>query len=64
MLAIVVWFFVDARKWFKGPKINIEHHMLHQDLRAHPGVDISKSSNEPTGDKLDGASSTDKVATV
>ena len=24
MLFILVWFFVDAHKWFKGPKINIE----------------------------------------
>ncbi|KAH6643310.1 amino acid permease-domain-containing protein [Truncatella angustata] len=39
MLAVIIWFFVDARKWFKGPKINIEHHMLHQDLSAHPGVE-------------------------
>ncbi|KAI0124689.1 amino acid permease [Xylariales sp. AK1849] len=38
MLFIIIWFFVDAHKWFKGPKINIAHHMLHQDLSAHPGV--------------------------
>ncbi|KAK9414300.1 putative Amino-acid permease [Seiridium unicorne] len=38
MLFVIIWFVVDARKWFKGPKINIEHHMLHQDLSAHPGV--------------------------
>ncbi len=24
MVIVVVWFFVDAHKWFKGPKINIE----------------------------------------
>jgi hypothetical protein len=24
MIFIVIWFFVDAHKWFKGPKINIE----------------------------------------
>ncbi|KAH7123910.1 amino acid permease-domain-containing protein [Dendryphion nanum] len=28
MLAITIWWFVSARKWFKGPKINIEHAML------------------------------------
>lgn len=38
MLIVIIWFFVDARKWFKGPKINIAHHMLHQDLSGHPGV--------------------------
>lgn len=25
MLAAIVWWVVDARKWFNGPKINIEH---------------------------------------
>lgn len=24
MLFIIIWFWVDAHKWFKGPKINIE----------------------------------------
>ena len=28
MLAVIVWWVVDARKWFKGPKVNIEHAML------------------------------------
>lgn len=23
MLLVIIWFFVDAHKWFKGPKINI-----------------------------------------
>ncbi|KAK6859911.1 hypothetical protein PG990_012785 [Apiospora arundinis] len=59
MLIIVTWFFVDAHKWFKGPKINIEHHMLNQNLRAHPGVDTSNSSNEPARGKLEIESSTD-----
>ncbi|PGH30292.1 hypothetical protein GX50_06951 [[Emmonsia] crescens] len=27
MLLITIWWFVDAHKWFKGPKVNIEHHM-------------------------------------
>jgi amino acid transporter len=25
MLAVTVWWVVDARKWFKGPKVNVEH---------------------------------------
>ena len=25
MLAVVVWWVVDARRWFKGPKVNVEH---------------------------------------
>lgn len=25
MLGVVVWWVVDARWWFKGPKVNVEH---------------------------------------
>ena len=28
MLCILIWWVIDARKWFKGPKVNIEHRML------------------------------------
>ena len=28
MLGALIWWAVDARKWFKGPKVNIEHQML------------------------------------
>ena len=28
MLGAVIWWIVDARKWFKGPKVNIEHLMI------------------------------------
>lgn len=31
MLAIIIWWIVSARKWFKGPKVNIEHQMLGRD---------------------------------
>ena len=27
MLAIIIWWIMDARKWFKGPKVNMEHRM-------------------------------------
>jgi len=27
MLGVLVWWVVDARKWFKGPKVNVEHLM-------------------------------------
>ncbi|ERS98785.1 amino acid permease [Sporothrix schenckii 1099-18] len=36
MLLAVVWFWVDAHKWFKGPKINISH-MVH-DQQVAPFV--------------------------
>lgn len=28
MFLVTIWWFVSARKWFKGPKVNIEHLML------------------------------------
>lgn len=28
MFAVTIWWFVSAHKWFKGPKVNIEHMML------------------------------------
>lgn len=44
MLAILVWWVVDAHRWFTGPKINVEH-------AQHPilseGVEPSKA---PTGE--------------
>lgn len=30
MILALIWFAVDARKWFTGPKVNIEHMMLGQ----------------------------------
>lgn len=27
MLFAMIWWVVDAHKWFKGPKVNIEHMM-------------------------------------
>jgi len=35
MLFATIWFIVDAHKWFKGPKINIEHLMLGRDIEAY-----------------------------
>lgn len=28
MFIVTVWWFVSAHKWFKGPKVNVEHMML------------------------------------
>ena len=32
MLAIIIWWFVSARKWFKGPKPDIKHQMLGREV--------------------------------
>lgn len=31
MLGAIIWYAVSARKWYKGPKVNIEHYMLGRD---------------------------------
>ncbi|KAI1245967.1 hypothetical protein MGN70_012864 [Eutypa lata] len=57
MIFVTIWFFVDAHKWFKGPKINIEHHMLHGHLVGVEGIeplagakrdDVEKASGDKT----------------
>lgn len=44
MLFVIIWWLVDAHKWFKGPKVNIQHRMLGQGelLEARHGAsDVS-----------------------
>ncbi|OAL72885.1 hypothetical protein A7D00_2658 [Trichophyton violaceum] len=31
MAGIILWWIISARKWFKGPKVNLEHAMLSED---------------------------------
>ncbi|KAM0184231.1 hypothetical protein ACHAPC_006172 [Botrytis cinerea] len=31
MSIVMIWWFVSAHKWFKGPVINVEHHMMGRD---------------------------------
>ncbi|KAI0011365.1 amino acid transporter [Xylariaceae sp. FL0662B] len=58
MFFVIIWFLVDARKWFKGPKINIEHHMLHQDLVGVEGVEPTPTSKDTD---IERGSSVDKT---
>ena len=51
---ILVWWFVSARKWFKGPKVNVEHLMLDRDDQA---VEIQGEANIIEGKDLAGRSS-------
>jgi amino acid transporter len=34
MFAVTLWWVIDARKWFEGPKVNIEHEIYN----THDGV--------------------------
>ncbi|KAJ5725515.1 amino-acid permease [Penicillium malachiteum] len=41
MLVVLIWWFVDAHKWFTGPKVNVEHaiHHIHDEPEINEGVD-------------------------
>lgn len=47
---VLVWWFVSARRWFKGPKVNLEHLMMGREeqkaetLRGKGGEDVASSS--------------------
>ncbi|KAI1821434.1 amino acid permease [Xylaria intraflava] len=57
MLFVLVWFYVDAHKWFKGPKVNIEHSMLYgiegvkvlSESEPGPGPAASKDPDVESG---------------
>ncbi|OAL20241.1 hypothetical protein AYO20_11513 [Fonsecaea nubica] len=45
MLFILIWWVVDAHKWFTGPKVNIQHMMLGQDQNVIDGKEGSDSGS-------------------
>lgn len=57
MFLVLVWWFVDARKWFKGPKVNIEHLMLGREGNVLEGAE----SEGEMGAQLTGVGSMDKA---
>jgi hypothetical protein len=57
MLMVLVWWVVDARKWFNGPKVNVEHMMLGRDGAVLEGAE----SEQEIGTQLTGVGSMDKA---
>ena len=52
MLAISIWWVVDARKWFKGPKVNVDHQMLEREddvLDAKVPAHVQDGSDSASG---------------
>jgi len=47
MFMIMIWWFVSARKWFKGPKVNAEHQMLGRGQHLE-GVEEESGSDVPS----------------
>ncbi|KAL2003780.1 hypothetical protein VTN02DRAFT_2274 [Thermoascus thermophilus] len=39
MVAVMIWWVVRARRWFKGPKINVEHAIYNVEPEASAGED-------------------------
>lgn len=66
MLLVTLWWFVSARKWFKGPKVNIEHMMLGQGENVLEGKAGGKEREEGSEGELDvkRVTSTDKAVEV
>ncbi|KKK22117.1 hypothetical protein ARAM_006469 [Aspergillus rambellii] len=44
MLAVTIWWFVDAHKWFRGPKVNVEHaiHAVQEESGVIVGVSVAE----------------------
>jgi amino acid transporter len=51
MTLVTIWWFVSARKWFRGPVINVEHHMLGREDAVVNGIEGSSDSESPVPDK-------------
>ncbi|KIW87701.1 uncharacterized protein Z519_11675 [Cladophialophora bantiana CBS 173.52] len=45
MLLVLVWWVVDAHKWFTGPKVNIQHMMLGREENVIDGKEGSDSGS-------------------
>lgn len=54
MLMALVWWVVDAHKWFKGPKVNIQHMMLGREENVIEGKDqgSDSASGNPPDDSI------------
>lgn len=50
MFFITIWWVVSAHKWFKGPKVNIEHLMLGRDGNVIEGEGKRASDDEESND--------------
>ncbi|KAH6638073.1 amino acid permease-domain-containing protein [Boeremia exigua] len=50
MLLVSIWWVVSARKWFKGPKVNVAHMMLGDEQQILDGQNVQRSISGGSGD--------------
>lgn len=55
---VCIWWLVDARKWFKGPKVNLEHLMHGREGQAEE-IQAEDGQNVIEGKEGDRSSSSD-----
>lgn len=60
-LGALIWWFISARKWFKGPKVNLEHLMHGRDDQA---AEIAQQEGKVIDGKGDDQSSDEEVQGV
>ena len=55
MLAVTIWWFVDAHRWFTGPVVNVEHaiHPVHDEPEISEGVEPEQVQEASATTKLD-----------
>lgn len=50
MILVIIWWFVSARKWFKGPKVNVAHMMHGEEQQILEGQNVQRTSSGGSGD--------------
>ena len=65
MLLALVWWVVSARKWFKGPKVNLEHVMYGREEQAEALREgkplVGEKGEKGGGDSGSGRASSEEV---
>lgn len=66
MFAIIIWWFVSARKWFNGPVVNLEHVMHGRAAQKANILDgqSPSSDDDGAGDQLPGKLEKEKMSNV
>jgi amino acid transporter len=49
MLMVCIWWVVSARKWFKGPKVNVAHMMHGEEQQILEGQNVQRSITSESG---------------